>query len=563
VSIERIGTFSGSGVARGQPAATLPSTAAGDILVVAVSNSGSSTVPASLSGTSGLTWTRKANGEGPIDGNAFNGSLWWARATGDHSGQTVLAVGCSGSASLVGAVYRGCAASGDPFRFASYGPLWSYGEEYVWWEPGEAIPPSEYPEDLEAGDLPIFAICQDDGPAPIFGYYDPWEETWGGYVYSYYTGTGAGLPELAVSELSEEGEETSTRLYDEPPREGADALEFFEATWGHYNEEQYARSLIIVAALIEEEPEPDPPAVTTEAASSITGSEATLNGQVNPEGQATTYWFEYGRTEALGSRTSEGSAGEGESPISKSKAIIRLAPGTRYYFRLVAENATGKTEGEILSFTTVALPVNTVAPAITGTAQVGEELSCSTGTWEHSPESYAYQWQHSATGEGGWSGIRGATASTYGIDAAYEHEYLRCVVTATNLAGSVEAYSAATARVTEPPTASTGAATGVTATKATLNGTVNPDGLPTRWWFEYGPTEAYGSRTEVQEAGEGSEAVAVDAALEGLEPGTTYHYRLVAESEDGEVAGGDATFTPPVGLTRRIRTPRTAMGGRA
>ena len=208
------------------------------------------------------------------------------------------------------------------------------------------------------------------------------------------------------------------------------------------------------------EPPKDLPSVTTEAASGVSTDAATLNGKVNPEGQATTYWFEYGKTEGLGSKTSEGSAGKGEAEVEKSKALSGLDPSTKYFFRLVAENATGKTEGEILNFTTEAVtpPVNTVAPAITGTAQVGKTLNCSTGTWEGEPESYAYQWQRSATGEGGWSDIGGATASSYKATAEDEGEFLRCVVTATNAGGETEAASAASAEVGPEPPAATNAA---------------------------------------------------------------------------------------------------------
>ena len=45
------------------------------------------------------------------------------------------------------------------------------------------------------------------------------------------------------------------------------------------------------------------------------------------------------------------------------------------------------------------------------------------------------------------------------------------------------------------------AATGVTVSAATLNGTVDPNGRPTTWWFEYGPSTSYGSRTTARNGG--------------------------------------------------------------
>jgi len=97
-----------------------------------------------------------------------------------------------------------------------------------------------------------------------------------------------------------------------------------------------------------------------------------------------------------------------------------------------------------------------------------------------------------------------------------------------------------------PPVVITGVASGVAVRKANLNGTVNPNLFPTTYYFEYGETEAYGTKvpaTEDGEAGEGSEPVTVDEAIKGLKPGTTYHFRLVADNAGGEDAGEDAEFT--------------------
>ena len=94
------------------------------------------------------------------------------------------------------------------------------------------------------------------------------------------------------------------------------------------------------------------------------------------------------------------------------------------------------------------------------------------------------------------------------------------------------------------PSATTGAATGVTRTGATLNGTVDPGGTATSWHFEYGTTEAYGLRSA---GGDAEEPGPVSMAVQGLSPGTTYHYRVVAENADGTDQGADRTFSTPAG----------------
>jgi hypothetical protein len=86
------------------------------------------------------------------------------------------------------------------------------------------------------------------------------------------------------------------------------------------------------------------------------------------------------------------------------------------------------------------------------------------------------------------------------------------------------------------------AASDVSATRATLPGSVNANGLITSYHFEYGTTTAYGSRAPVSlENGVGQQRtpVIVSVVAEGLEPGATYHYRLVATNSAGTAYGAD------------------------
>jgi Glycine rich protein/Divergent InlB B-repeat domain len=94
-----------------------------------------------------------------------------------------------------------------------------------------------------------------------------------------------------------------------------------------------------------------------------------------------------------------------------------------------------------------------------------------------------------------------------------------------------------------PPTATTGVATGVGTTTASLAGTVNPSSAPTTYHFEYGPTTLYGSATAETAAGSDAADHAAGATLVGLAPATGYHYRLVATNAGGVTNGSDATFT--------------------
>ncbi|HET8953897.1 MAG TPA: fibronectin type III domain-containing protein [Solirubrobacteraceae bacterium] len=99
----------------------------------------------------------------------------------------------------------------------------------------------------------------------------------------------------------------------------------------------------------------------------------------------------------------------------------------------------------------------------------------------------------------------------------------------------------------DAPAATTGAASGVTRSAATLNGTADPNGTSTTWYFDYGTTTAYGLQSAGGDAGAANDPVAVSTALSGLSAGTTYHYRLVAVSADGTVTGADRTFRTAAG----------------
>ena len=96
-------------------------------------------------------------------------------------------------------------------------------------------------------------------------------------------------------------------------------------------------------------------------------------------------------------------------------------------------------------------PANQSPPTISGTAQVGQTLSASTGTWSGSPTSFAYQWRRCDSGGTGCADLPGAGASTYVPVGGDVGSTLRVRVTATNDAGSSSAESAPSAVVTDAP----------------------------------------------------------------------------------------------------------------
>src|SRR5262249_19646049 len=82
-------------------------------------------------------------------------------------------------------------------------------------------------------------------------------------------------------------------------------------------------------------------------------------------------------------------------------------------------------------------PVNTVAPAVTGTTQRTYTLTATPGTWSGPNNTYSYQWQRSADGGNSYTNIAGATNLQYVLGTADEGNVIRMLVTASNLDGIV------------------------------------------------------------------------------------------------------------------------------
>lgn len=95
------------------------------------------------------------------------------------------------------------------------------------------------------------------------------------------------------------------------------------------------------------------------------------------------------------------------------------------------------------------------------------------------------------------------------------------------------------------PVGRTGAASAIRATRATLHGTAGPGvagGDLTHYRFQYGTTKRYGSTSSTGTVRRGPASVGVKLLIDKLQPGTRYHYRIVAADSDGTTDGADRTF---------------------
>ena len=130
-----------------------------------------------------------------------------------------------------------------------------------------------------------------------------------------------------------------------------------------------------------------------------------------------------------------------------------------------------------------------------------------------------------------------------------EHPWLECehhlsfLNLATNSAatryGSDRTFT--TLSATGPPVITTNPATFVASFSATLNGSLDPHGLTTTVYFEYGTTTSYGLTTAPQSQ-TGNTFRNVSANISGLSASTTYHFRIVATNSSGTTYGSDRTL---------------------
>jgi hypothetical protein len=102
---------------------------------------------------------------------------------------------------------------------------------------------------------------------------------------------------------------------------------------------------------------------------------------------------------------------------------------------------------------------------------------------------------------------------------------------------------ASSAAAAPSPVASTAGSSNVTYSSAIVFGNVNPRGQETNFVFQYGTARSYGSQTPLSPAGSGEGSIRVSQTITGLQPLTTYHYRILATSSGGASTGNDRTFT--------------------
>jgi uncharacterized repeat protein (TIGR01451 family) len=329
----------------------------------------------------------------------------------------------------------------------------------------------------------------------------------------------------------------------------------------------FASDSVVVYVYDVNPPLPPPagrPVAQTNSATGILQSSATLNGSVNPNGDLTSYWFEYGTSPSLGNTTSAQLAGSGNSYVNVSASISGLNPNTTYYFRVVAQNSHGTSNGSILSFTTASSGGgggNGSVPTVQtgGTSGVTSNSATVSGTVNPNGLSTIYWFEYGTSpslgnstafqsaGSGNSASIYTANLSNLLSNKTY---YYRIV--AQNSAGvsygsilsftTVPDGSGGGNNCSAPPVVTTFGASNIYQNSAQLNGSVNPNNCPTTYWFEYGLSYWLGNSTAYQSVGASSGQFNILASITGLAYNTTYYFRAVAQNAAGTTYGSILSF---------------------
>ncbi|HEX6603032.1 MAG TPA: hypothetical protein VF030_10360 [Solirubrobacterales bacterium] len=306
-----------------------------------------------------------------------------------------------------------------------------------------------------------------------------------------------------------------------------------------------------------------PPEATYQPPTDVTETSATLNGLVNPQGDPTTFRFEYTSNGLEFQSTGDqdvGNSGSADTPVS---ATIALDPSLEYAVRLVAAKAGGQIT-DVTPLVTLDGGVPAVAPEATLTAPtelVSDSMTLN-GTVDPHGMPTTYRFEYSIDGGSEWRQAMGEDGTYETDDSAGAGDDPVAVsaaigergdigpgqavmvrLIATSLGGRVTTDAEDVQTPSEAPFATTFGAAPRTTTTARLNAWVNPRNEGTTYYFEWGPTAAYGQQSAPLSVGTGNAAEAVSEELSGLAPGATYHFRVVAENASGITISPDQAFT--------------------
>ena len=288
-----------------------------------------------------------------------------------------------------------------------------------------------------------------------------------------------------------------------------------------------------------------PPSNATSSGSSTTGSGSSTTGSgssTTGSGSSTTGSGSSTGTGSSGTGSSggAGSGGTGSSPPSGSaSAAVASAANATLDASTGSTGATSTPAPGPTVATGSASAVSTSTATLNGTVNPGGLDTTYYFEYGTSPTNLSSTTASADAGSG--SGPVPVSVPVSGLVPSQSYYF---ALVATNSAGTNDGSLALFAATAATPVATTGQASSIGSTTATVGGTVNPGALVTTDYFEYGTSATnLSSRTATFNDGSGSGSVSRTSTLHGLKPNTTYEFRLVATNSSGTSTGVQQTFT--------------------
>jgi phosphodiesterase/alkaline phosphatase D-like protein len=315
---------------------------------------------------------------------------------------------------------------------------------------------------------------------------------------------------------------------------------------------------------------PLPPGIVSKGVHYLASTSVRIDSGIFPDTLPADVVVEYGPTDAFGSATNPVTAPASSTEVPIQIDLVGLNPATTYYYRIVATNTSGPSNGSTLTFTTQAAP-----PPLTGPDLIVGDLT------NLAPSGVTFNAKVNPNGAATGLKVEYGTTSAYGSEATLDvaagtspvpvsvplngltqHTTYFYRLSATSSDGAIT--DAPNSFLTPPqlmkPEITAVSVSSIGLTSSQINGASNPHASSTSYVVEYGTSQSLGQSSASALIGSGADPVSLHSDLSNLTRNTVYYYRVKATNSLGTVTTSIQSFaTPPATDAPWLSAPAAAV----